>query len=1377
MTHGSLRARPAPRRAAGARQRIWLACRDTRGGSAMEYVILVGLVGLLAIAGITRFGSAVTETAERQAACLEALDAAGCQGHASEDLAADGKAAAPAEAAPPSPLDEPGVFASLQQGLRLGSGADGKLCVGDACVGGNCFVAGTTVATPDGGRAIETLRAGDLVSSVDPATGALVARPVTRTFVTRRREVLRVRIGEGPRAEEVGVTAAHRFWVDGHGWTEAADLGAGVQGVTQGGATLALAALPGEAAEATVYNLEVEGTHTYFVGESRALVHNDCIEDAKAGELHDPKRRAAIEKLAEWGPYNDETYLMMANAVFGERHAKDAFKKTKWDLHQAKQIPFDAYWFHDRETEKANWFPNSWKALRQGLFEGNPAATRAVQQIIAAAEQTGVDPDWGGERLREAKRLIAKNTPPVGTGGTTYQKFILPEIPKEVRDDLNIDLQLGIADWWSRLDDGQRNSVNDALRELKEDKRKQRKLLVELASDEIAKKVGSQPPAKYDDWIDRLPPPVANGMRDMSELKRAVMGHAWDRLDRRDFEAISSELLGLLDRGASNKAVATTLYNRLVPPNVSTSRLLRYEISVRDGEMSVPAYTELLARQIPAMAKKEQTEAAAEEASRKADLIARMQKIMGDPGLAKRGQRDAKTLEVYGRSDAARLGHTALGFGKQGVDTVVGIGEMVVHPIQTAQGLWFAVTNPDKSVPALLVSLDESYHDDPDQFLGRVTFEITLAAATAGGGEAVSAADKARKMARLAKEAHAAGDLMKAIKYAQAAEDLARKAEKVAQTGKATAETARVASEARAAATSADLVAGAAKTELVTRAQRVLTLAEEAFPRYAKELEPAKKAVSDALGTFGDVQARAKDPVSAANRLERAIDRFGKTVDKLDDVLPNLWDAIGTRVVLKDAANIDGVVDALAKAIKSGDLVITELNNLHGPGGTPYFSPQQLERLQQAAAAAGKPLRINQSKLMDSGYTVVTAYTHHAGGVRGELQIIGKKVLELADLEHIPYDLSLGKPLVRAIPPDAVADMQRIVKPIEEVVRTWDKAKWEAYNGYLNEAYKHARNQELGIPSKPPKLPDGFPESVSVDGLKRLHHEMGELKARVGSGATSGLSPKARLESALPPAGALMPTAGMPKVIATALTKSEAAEAARYADDLGRIAANIDKNPLGTAKELSDLKWGDKVKVSWDKPIEMGESQFTRLGDEAKRLAKEADVPEQAALEYLIDEKFNNMLSVQQAWYHDPRTGVTHVPRDFIVYKDGVNRPLNLANPIEKAWAERHARVLVEEFAHGAGSAVRPGQYTPLTPRLVEFQKWLGDAKNKPWLDANFTADELAAMGGHWHEADITALLHGRSPHGSAELGRYKIREAYEEFAKQSAARTPPPGK
>ena len=328
-------------------------------------------------------------------------------------------------------------------------------------------------------------------------------------------------------------------------------------------------------------------------------------------------------------------------------------------------------------------------------------------------------------------------------------------------------------------------------------------------------------------------------MSKLTDNQRAAMEIRWNNMDGQEARALSSLILEMAVNGAPQDVLARTMYNKLVPPNDSVARRLRYEISLRDGQMSYPAYVELLARQIPAMAKKEQELAAAQEGGRQSDLRTRIQKIMSDPGLAKRGKRDAKFMEVAERGDLAQTGHVALGFGKQGVDTVVGIGTMIIHPIDTVSGLWFAVTNPDKAIPAILVSVDESYHDDPDQFMGRILFEVTLAAATAGGGEAATASDKARRLAQLAKEAQKAGNLAKAIRYAEAAEKLAVRAEKAADAARATNETARIAAEARTAAKAAQEIAGAAKTDLVTRAQRVLKLADEAYPRYSKELGPA----------------------------------------------------------------------------------------------------------------------------------------------------------------------------------------------------------------------------------------------------------------------------------------------------------------------------------------------------------------------------------------------------------------------------------------------------------------------------------------------------------------------------------------------------------
>jgi hypothetical protein len=84
-----------------------------------------------------------------------------------------------------------------------------------------CFAAGRKLWTPEGPRAIETLREGDLVLSHDEydPTGAVVARQVEITF-QRLGRILTLRVGR----QEIRTTAEHPFWVWGKRWTEAAAL-------------------------------------------------------------------------------------------------------------------------------------------------------------------------------------------------------------------------------------------------------------------------------------------------------------------------------------------------------------------------------------------------------------------------------------------------------------------------------------------------------------------------------------------------------------------------------------------------------------------------------------------------------------------------------------------------------------------------------------------------------------------------------------------------------------------------------------------------------------------------------------------------------------------------------------------------------------------------------------------------------------------------------------------------------------------------------------------------------------------------------------------------------------------------------------------------
>jgi len=75
--------------------------------------------------------------------------------------------------------------------------------------------------------------------------------------------------------ETLLATHAHPFRVEGRGWVAAGQLGRGLQVLTASGAATVRSVQPVPGRH-TVYNLEVEATHTYFVGRLQSWVHNAC---------------------------------------------------------------------------------------------------------------------------------------------------------------------------------------------------------------------------------------------------------------------------------------------------------------------------------------------------------------------------------------------------------------------------------------------------------------------------------------------------------------------------------------------------------------------------------------------------------------------------------------------------------------------------------------------------------------------------------------------------------------------------------------------------------------------------------------------------------------------------------------------------------------------------------------------------------------------------------------------------------------------------------------------------------------------------------------------------------------------------------------------
>jgi len=142
-----------------------------------------------------------------------------------------------------------------------------------------CFVAGTLVSTEDGNKPIEEIKAGDLVWSENPETGEKALKRVVQTFINETDVLVHVFIGE----QEIITTEEHPFWVEGKGWTGAAELKIGDIVRTNNNQKLLVCKLYVEklSSPVKVYNFEVEDFHTYYVGDDSILVHNDC--DIKYG--------------------------------------------------------------------------------------------------------------------------------------------------------------------------------------------------------------------------------------------------------------------------------------------------------------------------------------------------------------------------------------------------------------------------------------------------------------------------------------------------------------------------------------------------------------------------------------------------------------------------------------------------------------------------------------------------------------------------------------------------------------------------------------------------------------------------------------------------------------------------------------------------------------------------------------------------------------------------------------------------------------------------------------------------------------------------------------------------------------------------------------
>jgi hypothetical protein len=144
---------------------------------------------------------------------------------------------------------------------------------------GNSFTADTHVLMADGTtKEIEDVVVGDLVFATDPETGRTEARKVVALITGEgEKELVDVVMPSGDRVEIIVATKGHPFWVSDKGaWIKADDLRAGDDLRQKNGSTLEVLAVRKHTELVRVYNLSIEGIHTFYVasGEASVLVHN-----------------------------------------------------------------------------------------------------------------------------------------------------------------------------------------------------------------------------------------------------------------------------------------------------------------------------------------------------------------------------------------------------------------------------------------------------------------------------------------------------------------------------------------------------------------------------------------------------------------------------------------------------------------------------------------------------------------------------------------------------------------------------------------------------------------------------------------------------------------------------------------------------------------------------------------------------------------------------------------------------------------------------------------------------------------------------------------------------------------------------------------------
>jgi len=160
----------------------------------------------------------------------------------------------------------------LEEGLNNEAADNAIKCLSDGCFSGD-----TQVITKSGLKRIDQIQEGEYVLAKDVNNNIIDYREVKRVYIKSTYEFIHLKLED----EEIKTTASHLFFTDSGWWKAARNLKSGDQIVNSKGElkTLLSTSLEELDQPESIYNLNVDEFHTYFVGSQGLLVHNNCSEE------------------------------------------------------------------------------------------------------------------------------------------------------------------------------------------------------------------------------------------------------------------------------------------------------------------------------------------------------------------------------------------------------------------------------------------------------------------------------------------------------------------------------------------------------------------------------------------------------------------------------------------------------------------------------------------------------------------------------------------------------------------------------------------------------------------------------------------------------------------------------------------------------------------------------------------------------------------------------------------------------------------------------------------------------------------------------------------------------------------------------------------